>query len=233
MRGGISALFVDRDNSQRRLGKNGGKHGKGEQGHRLHVRGASTQRLVGTLHDACRTHTHTCTTQCPRPQLPFFTLSQTTLPLLTLKLLNLALSGPGTPVTFTGSYISTLVALLSFFTILLSVINLLMFDDWHVPLDQNEKWQNQIGRPLMFLASLGLMAFNFVIILVTAEEVGATHIREVYAFLLFWIGYPLSYLILAIVSKDGLLSPEVLLSPLDVICKAIFALWVVQKSFSP
>ena len=152
---------------------------------------------------------------------------------MTLKLLNLALSGPGTPVTFTGSYISTLVALLSFFTILLSVINLLMFDDWHVPLDNKEKSQNQIGRSLMFLASLGLMAFNFVIILVTAEEVGATHIREVYVFLLFWIGYPLSYLILANVSKNGLLSPEVLLSPLDVICKAIFALWVVQKSFLP
>jgi hypothetical protein len=151
----------------------------------------------------------------------------TTLPLLALKLLALAQTGPGTAATFTGAYISTLVGLLAFFTVMISCINLIAFDDWHVKLSRYT-----VLRVIMFLISLCLMTFLFVIILMTAEEVNATNIVEVYVFLLFWIGYPIAYVLL-MVKALPYWSVDVLFGPMDVVCKAIFALWVVQKSFYP
>jgi bacteriorhodopsin len=151
----------------------------------------------------------------------------TTLPLLALKLLALAQTGPGTATTFTGAYISALVGLLAFFTVMISCINLIAFDDWHVKIG---KWTGL--RITMFLVSLCLMTFLFVIILMTAEEVGASHIVECYFFLLMWLGYPLAYLLL-MVKALPYWSVDVLFGPLDVFCKAIFALWVMQKAFYP
>jgi hypothetical protein len=149
----------------------------------------------------------------------------TTLPLLALKLLALAQTGPGTATTFTGSYISTLVGLLAFFTVVVSCINLIAFDDWHVNLSNYT-----VLRIIVFLISLCLMAFLFVIILMTAEEVQATNIVEVYVFLLMWIGYPLAYAFL-MAKWLPYWSVDVLFGPLDVMCKAIFALWIVQTAF--
>ena len=150
-----------------------------------------------------------------------------TLPLLSMKLLALArTSTAGTlPETFTGDFTYTLVALLAFGTVLLSLINLAAFDDWHIPSPEYA-----MLRVLLFAGSVCMMAFLFVIVLLTAEETGADHISEVYAFLLAWVGYPVAYLLLI----TGLLPYwfiDCLFAPLDIFCKAIFALWVVQKAF--
>jgi hypothetical protein len=119
------------------------------------------------------------------------------------------------------------VALLAFFTIIVSCINLIAFDDWHV---KTGHWWGV--RMLLFVIGLLLMTFLFVIILMTAEEVEATHITECYVFLLFWIGYPLAYFLL-MVKALPFWAVDILFAPLDVVCKAIFALWVVQKAFYP
>lgn len=84
----------------------------------------------------------------------------------------------------------------------------------------------------LFVIGLLMMTFLFVIILMTAEEVEATHITEVYFFLLFWIGYPLAYLLL-MVKALPYWAVDILFAPLDIVCKATFALWAVQKAFYP
>jgi hypothetical protein len=171
------------------------------------------------------THSPSALALCVFAHLAPICTSQTTLPLLALKLLAQALTGPGTPTTFTGAYISTLVGLLSFFTIAVSLINLIVFDDWFVNIGQYT-----VLRLTLFATSMCFMAFVFVIILTTAEEVRSTHIVECYVFLLFWVGYPLVYFLLMI-NALPFWSVDMLFAPLDVMSKAIFALFVVNTSF--
>ena len=117
---------------------------------------------------------------------------------------------------------------------MMSVINLLTLYDWPVSFDKlpvpEKKGMFIFARVFLFLSSVGLMSLLFVIILTTAHEVGATHIAEIYVFLLSWIGYPIAYIVLM---RFPSWSTDIMFGPLDVFCKAVFALWVVQKSFYP
>ena len=137
----------------------------------------------------------------------------------------------GVPTTFTGGYIYTMVALLSLATILVSVVNLVAYDEWFIPIEKDLWGGHMIVRRMLFLVGLCTMALVFVVILLTAEEVGADHSVEIYLFLLSWIGYPLVYILMLFEVPFWL--PDLLFAPLDVFAKAVFGLWVAQKAWVP
>lgn len=152
-----------------------------------------------------------------------------TLPLLSMKLLSIARNGPKVPDTFTGPYIYMLVGILAFVTIFISVVQLLAFKDWYV---KDSRKQVMMLRLCMFVSSVCVMALLFVIVLLTAEEVGAYDIVEVYVFLLSWIGYPVVYVLLTVLpTYFQPWSVDLMFGPLDVFCKGIFAVWVIHKTY--
>jgi bacteriorhodopsin len=133
-----------------------------------------------------------------------------------------AASQPNPVLTYTGAYMNTVVALLAFGTILCSLVSLAF--------KIVEKYC--CFSTILFLISSLLMSLCFVIIITTAEEVGADNLPEIYFFLLIWIGYPAVYL-LQFAQKSVKFPLDSFFCILDVLSKAVFGIWTVQKSFPP
>lgn len=156
--------------------------------------------------------------------------AQVTLPLLALKLVNMARSnGTATPSGFFASvYLDLMVALMAFATVAIGYFAVAGFDVTQARLD------SILGAFVTcFVGSLGTMATTLGLIYTLAGQTGTTNLPNIIAFSVPWGGYPIVYLFRALQPDVGIEAhvEDVLYAVLDVYSKAIFAFVMIYNMF--
>ena len=147
------------------------------------------------------------------------------MPLLALKLLTMARSGPGQVDSFFGSkFMLMAVALIALAMIVSGVTSVIITGDWGV--STKNRPGRRMFRGLMMFVGLVCLTLLYVAIYTTAEQAQSVHGPAIYIFSLVWIGYPL---IAGLELLCGPLVPAwrtLWLSLLDVVSKAFLAIYV-------
>ena len=144
-----------------------------------------------------------------------------TMPLLALKILNLARDGATQASGFLeGKYIPTTVASLAMAMILAGYMSSALYGE-------RGAYEARIG---LFLIGLVCLVLIYVILFFTALESDSKHTNEVFGFGLFWTTYPLVFLLdLAFELEPS--TKDVAYSVLDTVSKPFLTLYVVVHTF--
>jgi len=151
-----------------------------------------------------------------------------TMPLLAIKLLDLARGGPNaiTSEFLTWVNLEAFVGILAFAMILMGFIALLSVGDF-----QDCRYDNgpiMLLRWGLYLGGLVCLIIIYVIIFMTCNETESIHVTEVYGFALLWTLYPIAF----VAQIWGLCGPpkDIVYSILDVLSKPLLSVYILKSS---
>lgn len=151
-----------------------------------------------------------------------------TMPLLALKLLNLARDGPS-PINndlLTSKYIDATISLLAFFMIFSAVVSLLSVGDFNTC--RYDTGPLMLLRWVLYVFGLGCLVAIYLILFITTNRTESPHAPEIYGFALIWVLYPIVF----VAQMIGFCGDrkDMAYAVLDVISKPLLSVYVARIS---
>ena len=154
-----------------------------------------------------------------------------TMPLLSLKLLDLASDGP-CPLS-TGllewRYVQALIGGLAMVMISSGFLALIATGDFEAVSTDNRC--SAAVRWSLYSLGLGCLVMIYYLLFLTATEAQSVHIVEVHMFALLWIGYPIVFVLQMFRLLPGI-GKDILFSILDVLSKPLLAVYICQTALN-
>lgn len=151
-----------------------------------------------------------------------------TMPLLAIKLLDLARDGPHALTTefLMWANLEAFVAFLAFVMILMGFIALLSVGDF--PAWRHDTASLMLLRVSLYVVGVLCLAAIYYILFTTCTEAQSVHVTEVYGFSLIWILYPVAFVAQVSILRGT--TKDIVYSVLDVLSKPLLSVYILKAS---